>query len=86
MNHKKVVEGNQDCVVLRNCLRTERVARGWTQIELAARSGVTQNEISCYERGATHPGSAKIDALAGAFGVESWEVYRWLREASEVAV
>lgn len=63
-------------------IRSVRLSRGWTQIELAQRAGLSQNDISRFENGA-RPTDPKIDALAAAFGVRPWTVYRWLREPAE---
>lgn len=32
-------------------IRLERISRGWRQIDLARRAGVTQTEVSALERG-----------------------------------
>lgn len=45
-----------------------RLDAGVTQQELAARSGISQADISRYERGLGNPTRATIDALAVALG------------------
>ncbi len=45
-----------------------RLDAGVTQKELAARSGISQADISRYERGLGNPTRATIDALAVALG------------------
>ncbi len=37
--------------VLRIAVRLERIRRGWRQVDLAQKAGVTQAEISALERG-----------------------------------
>lgn len=69
-----------------NRLRTERLARGWSQEQLGAAAGIAQPNISEYETGAAFPMPETIDRLAAVFEVGSEVVFRWLREpASEVA-
>ena len=48
-------------------IRTAREARGWTQTELAARSGVTAETISRAERGRRVIGDSVRLRLASAF-------------------
>lgn len=43
-----------------------RNQRNWTQAELAARSGISQNAISNYERGDREARSAALIAIANA--------------------
>jgi len=55
--------------VLGEALVILRRARGFTQVELADRAGVTQAALSRYESDLRSPDDAVIDALAGALGV-----------------
>ncbi|MEJ2864874.1 helix-turn-helix domain-containing protein [Actinomycetospora flava] len=48
---------------------TLRRARGLTQVELAARAGVTQAALSRYEQDLRHPDDETLEALAAALGV-----------------
>lgn len=50
-------------------VRRLRVARGWSQAELAAAIGCTQTAISAVERGVVTGRVPKLIALAQAFGV-----------------
>jgi transcriptional regulator with XRE-family HTH domain len=50
-------------------LRAIRRAAGLTQVELAARSGVSQPSISQYEAGDTEPAWSTVAALCRALGV-----------------
>lgn len=52
-------------------LRTER---GWTQLELANRLGVTPVTVYNWERGRHVPSAAQVRALAREFGVCMEEV------------
>lgn len=48
-------------------LLLEREARGWSQAELAARSGVSKASVSKIERGEMSPTAVTLVRLAGAF-------------------
>lgn len=45
-----------------------RHARGWTQVQLSAASGIGQAEISRIERGLGNPTEETLNALAKQFG------------------
>jgi transcriptional regulator with XRE-family HTH domain len=47
--------------------RAARALLGWAQPDLAARSGVSGNTISSFEKGATSPIPANLAALVAAF-------------------
>ncbi|MBF6300600.1 helix-turn-helix domain-containing protein [Nocardia amamiensis] len=49
-------------------VREAREARGWTQIELAARSGLKQHAISRLEAGDVVPTLTTLEKIAQAFG------------------
>jgi predicted nucleotidyltransferase/ribosome-binding protein aMBF1 (putative translation factor) len=51
-------------------LRTARQRSGLTQIELAARAGVTQSVISAYESGHRQPSLSTLSGLIAATGLE----------------
>jgi transcriptional regulator with XRE-family HTH domain len=51
-------------------LRSLRLAAGLTQLELAARSGITHEAISRLELGTRSPRSATIRRLSTALGIE----------------
>lgn len=46
-----------------------RQDRGWTQKELAAKAGITQNHVSRIEKGRMIPRRGTLNALAEAFSV-----------------
>jgi transcriptional regulator with XRE-family HTH domain len=46
-----------------------REAKGWSQRELADELGVSETQISRYERGRTSPKPARYEALANALEV-----------------
>jgi transcriptional regulator with XRE-family HTH domain len=45
-------------------VRSAREARGWTQLDLAVRAGVSQRAISSWEKGVSEPGQATKMAVA----------------------
>lgn len=49
-------------------LKRARRSAGWSQAELAARSGVAQPVISAYERGARQPSVRALQTLLAALG------------------
>lgn len=53
-----------------------RLARGWTQEELQARSGLGQSSISHYENEEKRPSMESLALLAGAFGMEQEDLAR----------
>ncbi len=56
-------------------LRELRDAAGWTQAELASRSGVSERAVAQWERGIRQPSWEHVIALADALGV-STEAFR----------
>ncbi len=52
---------------LQNRVRARRVARGWSQEELAARAGISRTGISAIEMGRLVPSATAVLALADAF-------------------
>jgi transcriptional regulator with XRE-family HTH domain len=48
--------------------------KGWTQSELARRSGLPRDSISTYVRGAVFPSELSLDKLAKALGVKAEEL------------
>lgn len=50
-------------------IKQERLARGWTQIELARRADVNITSISFYENGREIPSVMSLIGLADAFGI-----------------
>lgn len=57
-------------------LRDQRVAKGWTQLELSRRMGIAPMDISNYERGAKKPRHERALMLAQVLDVSSaWLVF-----------
>jgi transcriptional regulator with XRE-family HTH domain len=56
-------------------IRAFRLAKGWTQHDLAEKLGSTQKTITAYERGTRHPTAEKIPKIAGIFNVTVNELY-----------
>jgi transcriptional regulator with XRE-family HTH domain len=55
-------------------IRQLRDGKGWTQVELAHRIGVTPSTIYNWERGRFTPRVEQLRALAGVFGVRMDDV------------
>lgn len=55
-------------------LRKARERRGWTQVELAKRAGLPQNQVSQHETGGCVPRMSSVTAYAEAFGVPAIEL------------
>lgn len=51
-------------------VRTLREGKGWSQVELAGRTGMTQSAIARFESGGTVPTLPVLERLARALGVE----------------
>jgi transcriptional regulator with XRE-family HTH domain len=51
-----------------------RAKRGWTQVDLAARLGVSRTAVSHAEAGLSIPGERTVALLAGLFGMEPHEL------------
>ncbi len=57
-------------------IRAQRVAKGWSQADLAANVGVTLNVVGRWERSAAEPRLKQCKALAQVFGASlDWLVY-----------
>jgi transcriptional regulator with XRE-family HTH domain len=50
-------------------IRELRKERGWTQAELAARTGISHRAITKWETGGKHPSRIYRQVLASAFGI-----------------
>ena len=70
---------------LENRVRDQRLGRGWSQDELARRSGLSRAGISAVETGRLVPSAAAALALASAFGVRVEDVFSLPRPAPEGA-
>lgn len=53
-----------------NKIKELRLARAWTQEELAKRAGLIQNQLSNYERGKIDPTPSILKKIARALGVD----------------
>ena len=55
-------------------MRDARRRLGWTQLELARRTGCSESQISKIESGRTTPESWLKEVIATALGIQTWEV------------
>lgn len=55
-------------------IRSRRMARGWSQAELAKRVQCSPSAIGMYESGQRYPKPDVIEALADAFNVPKWAI------------
>ncbi|MFD8784083.1 ATP-binding protein [Kitasatospora sp. NPDC059599] len=65
-------------------LRERRLSAGWSQDELAERSGVSARSISALEAGGRRPRMSSVVRLAEALGVDPDTRARWLAAARAV--
>ncbi len=54
-----------------------RIAKGWSQSDLARRSGFDESYIGVVERGQANPSLSTLDAVAEALGVEAYQLLRY---------
>ncbi|RKT08920.1 NB-ARC domain-containing protein [Streptomyces sp. 1114.5] len=71
-------------VVFAALLRERRLSAGWSQDELAERSGVSARSISALEAGGRRPRPSSVVRLAEALGVDQDTRARWLKAARDV--
>lgn len=60
-----------------------RINRGWTQRDLAARSGVAAPTISRLESGLQRPHPSTLRKLANALGIEPVDLIEWDSEPNQ---
>jgi molybdate-binding protein/transcriptional regulator with XRE-family HTH domain len=68
---------------LENDVRAQRDGRGWSQEELARRSGLSRAGVSAIETGRLVPSAAAALALAGAFGLRVEDLFHLPRARTE---
>src|SRR5262245_19659855 len=71
--------------LLQNDLRNRRVLHGWSQKELARRSGLSRAEISAIETGRLVPSTLTALALAAALECQVENLFYLRRPATEEA-
>ena len=86
-------------MLIKNRIRELRLARGWTQLDLAKRWVVSKNSVSCWETYVFHPSLMDCILLCSVFDcsiedlfpgfysavelVERQEVRTWVFESTE---
>jgi transcriptional regulator with XRE-family HTH domain len=68
--------GQQLRTILGTNLRKLRNRREWSQMELAEKSSISMNFVSEIERGLKWPYPETLQNLAGALGVEAYELFK----------
>lgn len=58
-------------------IRTLRLQRGWRQIDLATRAGLTRQLVSLIELGSREINLDTIKKLADAFEMPTHELFEW---------
>jgi transcriptional regulator with XRE-family HTH domain len=56
-------------MALAEALRQAREKRGWTQVQLADRAGISQSLLARYESGEYLPGAENLVRVADALGI-----------------
>jgi len=72
---------NQERRVLKTIGKTikkVRLARGWSQMYLAAEASLDKSYIGAIERAEVNPSIKKIARIADALGVSIGEFFQWL--------
>ena len=62
---------------MKNRVRDLRVARGWSQVELGARAGVSRQAIIAIETGRFDPSLPLAFTLARLFGLAIEDIFEW---------
>lgn len=57
--------------MIADTIRELRLARNWTQAELARRLGITRNGVNAWEQGLSTPSLASVIELSKVFSVSS---------------
>jgi len=63
-----------------NCLRQARLAREWSQRDVAEMVGVRRATISDIENAVKRPTAELMERIARAFGVPQSELFHWVEE------
>lgn len=61
-----------------------RVAHGWTQAELAERTGMSERQVSLYERGETEPSPRDLFRLGEALHAPRLRIHAWIEAVTEL--
>jgi len=62
---------------VKNRVRDLRMARGWSQVELGARAGVSRQAIIAIEIGRFDPSLPLAFTLARLFGLAIEDIFEW---------
>lgn len=69
MNESHRMNDNEICISLGTRVRALRLARGWSQEELGARSNLDRTYVSGIERGVRNPTVTVLHALSEGLGI-----------------
>lgn len=65
---RKDLETTATDIIVAKKIFTERLARGWSRQQLAAKIGVTHQQLQKYEKGQNRISAGRLKAIAKAFG------------------
>lgn len=80
----RYIEAMPEQPMMGRTLAALRAAHGWSRAELAERSGVSEAEISRYERGEDQPSIPTLEHLGEALQVRRYELRRWIDAVTAV--
>ena len=77
----KLTSTNHDAVRFGAILRRLRIARGWTILVAAQRSGMNPNYLGSLEKGGNMPSVDTLLEIADVYGVNASDIVREVEEA-----
>ena len=81
----KLRSTNHDAVRFGTILRRLRIARGWTIIIAARRSGMNPNYLGALEKGGNMPSVDTLLEMADVYGVNASDIVREVEDARRAA-
>jgi transcriptional regulator with XRE-family HTH domain len=81
----KLPSANIDAVRFGTILRRLRIARGWTLVVAARRSGMNPNYLGALEKGGNMPSVETLLEMADVYGVNASDIVREVEETRRAA-